>query len=84
MVQKLYLNWSDIDQMVEDLRNQIEESGITLHSITGIPRGGLVAATCLSHALGIPYIPFELLLLGNKHQLVRYVNHFALIYEDQL
>ena len=59
MVQKLYLDWSDIDQMVEDLRSQIEESGITLHSITGIPRGGLVAATCLSHALGLPYIPFE-------------------------
>lgn len=53
---KVYLNWDDINILVEDLCNTIASSGAHIISITGIQRGGLVPAVMISHKLNIPYV----------------------------
>ena len=50
------VSWADIDDAVESLAKQIEESNIHYEVIYGLARGGLVPAVMLSHRLKIPMV----------------------------
>lgn len=50
------VSWADIDDAVEVLAKQIEESNIHYEVIYGLARGGLVPAVMLSHRLKIPMV----------------------------
>ena len=52
---KLYLSWDDIKDVVEKLAEQINNLEKKPFYIYGIPRGGLIPATWLSHKTGIKY-----------------------------
>lgn len=53
-MEKRFLTWEYIDNAMSDLASKIKESGITITSIYGLPRGGLIPAVMLSHKLNIP------------------------------
>jgi hypoxanthine phosphoribosyltransferase len=53
---KIYLDWKDIEAAVESLAHQIKQSDESIEAITGLPRGGLIPAVLLSHKLGLPYV----------------------------
>jgi len=52
---KIYLAWDDIKDVVEKLAEQINNLEKKPFYIYGIPRGGLIPATWLSHKTGIKY-----------------------------
>lgn len=49
---KLYMTWDDFDFAVETLAKKIKDEIKEPIPIYGIPKGGLVLAVALSHALG--------------------------------
>ena len=51
---KRYLNWKDVEDLIDILHSNILESGLKIKRIYGIPRGGLIPAVLLSHKMGIP------------------------------
>jgi len=53
---KIYLDWKDIEAAVENLAHQIKQSDESIEAITGLPRGGLIPAVLLSHKLELPYV----------------------------
>jgi hypoxanthine phosphoribosyltransferase len=53
---KIYLSWDDIDDLVNKLCLQIQDSKLPINSIMGIKRGGLIPAVMVSHRLNIPYV----------------------------
>ena len=53
---KIYLNWDNIEMLVDDLCTQISTSYIKFDSIYGLQRGGLIPAVMISHRLGIPMV----------------------------
>lgn len=53
-----FYSWTDIEQMVKVLAKSIEDSPVIIDSIYGIPRGGLIPATLLSHRMNIPMVEF--------------------------
>jgi hypoxanthine phosphoribosyltransferase len=53
---KRFLDWVDIEILVKKLINQISNSPNPPRYITGLPRGGLIPAVMISHALDIPFI----------------------------
>jgi hypoxanthine phosphoribosyltransferase len=55
---KVYLNWGDIEKLVDNICNQIVRENPPIKTIRGIPRGGLIPATLISHKLNIPYNVF--------------------------
>ena len=57
---KKYLNWEYIELAVTTLAHQITASNLRITHIKGIPRGGLIPATMLSHKLGIPMLESDL------------------------
>ena len=66
---KEYYSWTEFEEDMKKMIGRIRESGAKLHSVWGPPRGGLVPAVILSHALKIPlekYCPsFEELMMRN-------------------
>lgn len=54
---KIYLSWSEFDEIIDSLVEQIKESGESFKGIYGIPKGGLIPAICLSHKLNLPLLP---------------------------
>lgn len=50
------ISWADIDDSIEILSKQIEDSKIHYEVIYGLARGGLVPAVMLSHRLKIPMV----------------------------
>lgn len=56
--ERFFLSWEDIEDMVKVLAKNIEEAPVIVDSIYGIPRGGLIPATLLSHKLNIPMVEF--------------------------
>jgi hypoxanthine phosphoribosyltransferase len=52
---KLILSWDDIKDVIENLAEQIKNLEKKPFYIYGIPRGGLIPATWLSHKTGITY-----------------------------
>ena len=53
-MEKIYVTWEEIEELVELLCLQIVKSGIQITDIYGLQRGGLIPAVMLSHKLGIP------------------------------
>jgi hypoxanthine phosphoribosyltransferase len=49
-------NWRQIDTFVNNIADQIKRSGNVYKVLFGIPRGGLIPATILSHILEIPIV----------------------------
>jgi hypoxanthine phosphoribosyltransferase len=54
MIEKFYVTWEEIEELVELLCLQIVKSGYQIEHIYGLQRGGLIPAVLLSHKLGIP------------------------------
>ena len=54
MIEKRYVSWNEIDELVNSLTQQIAQSGIQIENIFGLQRGGLIPAVMISHKLGIP------------------------------
>jgi len=52
----IVLNWDDYLSKIHSLCNQIKCSPVDFNFIYGIPRGGLIPATIISHELNIPLI----------------------------
>ena len=50
------ITWENIDEAIEVLAKQIEDSKIHYEVIYGLARGGLVPAVMLSHRLKIPMV----------------------------
>ena len=53
----VFVEWDDVEQMVDHLANLITTSGRTFSWVAGVTRGGLVPAVMLSHKLKLPMIP---------------------------
>jgi hypoxanthine phosphoribosyltransferase len=53
-MEKFYITWEEIEELVELLCLQIVKSGYQIEHIYGLQRGGLIPAVLLSHKLGIP------------------------------
>ena len=53
-MEKFYVTWEEIEELVDLLAKQITESGYQIEYIFGLQRGGLIPAVLLSHKLGIP------------------------------
>jgi hypoxanthine phosphoribosyltransferase len=53
-MEKFYVTWDEIEELVELLCLQIVKSGYQIEHIYGLQRGGLIPAVLLSHKLGIP------------------------------
>ena len=56
MDKKVYLEWSEIHELVNILCKKIIMEYPTIDSVMGLPRGGLVPAVMISHELGLPYV----------------------------
>ncbi|MFC1682167.1 phosphoribosyltransferase [Nanoarchaeota archaeon] len=54
--EKVYLSWVDFDSALKKLIEKIKESGKIYCGVYGIPRGGLVLAVCMAHALDLPLL----------------------------
>jgi len=64
---KIYYSWSEIEELVDLLCEQIIKSGQQIEHIFGMPRGGLIPAVMISHRLDIPmtqspYLPNTLIV----------------------
>ncbi len=53
---KRYLTWDYIDAAADYLAEKITESKLPIEAIYGVPRGGLIIASLLSHRLSIPLV----------------------------
>jgi len=51
---KIILSWSDVEELVDILCKKIITNLPNIDSVYGIPRGGLIPATLISHKLNIP------------------------------
>ena len=54
MIEKFYVTWEEIEELVDLLCSQIVKSGYQITDIYGLQRGGLIPAVLISHKLGIP------------------------------
>ena len=52
---KVFLSWDDIEEQVNKLAGQINRMEKKPFYLYGVPRGGLIPATWLSHKTGIKY-----------------------------
>lgn len=50
-----FVTWEDVEDFINYLRNNIEDPE-SISGVYGLPRGGLVFAVMLSHALNIPLL----------------------------
>ena len=53
-MEKFYVTWEEIDELVDLLAKQITNSTHQIDYIFGLQRGGLIPAVMLSHKLSIP------------------------------
>ena len=61
-IDKLYINWTDVDHMVDDLINQMFADNWKPDYIVGITRGGLTPAIMMSHKTGIKMFTLDVRL----------------------
>lgn len=54
MPEKEFVTWEDIDNFVKKIKNDYSLTKLT--GVFGIPRGGLIMAVLISHALNIPLL----------------------------
>ena len=55
---KVYLEWSEIHELVNILCKKIITEYPNIDSVMGLPRGGLIPAVMISHELGLPIVGF--------------------------
>ena len=60
---KLILSWDDIKKVVEKLSEQILNLDRKPFYVYGIPRGGLIPATWISHKTGIKYYQINAIII---------------------
>jgi hypoxanthine phosphoribosyltransferase len=60
-MEKVYLDWVNIEALVKCIALNIKLSKCPPSYISGLPRGGLIPAVMLSHELNIPFIPLSLI-----------------------
>jgi len=65
MSDKLILSWNDTDALVGEVLRQIAVSNWTPTRVVGIARGGLPAATMISHYYGAPMTALHVCLRDN-------------------
>tara|TARA_R110000796_G_scaffold41079_3_gene101417 strand:- start:632 stop:1051 length:420 start_codon:yes stop_codon:yes gene_type:complete len=53
-VNKHYLKWGDIQELVDILCKKISISNLDIKDLWGLPRGGSIPTVMISHKLGIP------------------------------
>jgi hypoxanthine phosphoribosyltransferase len=53
-MEKFYVTWEEIEELVDLLAQQIIQSDHQIEYIFGLQRGGLIPAVLLSHKFGIP------------------------------
>ena len=53
---KIYIEWSEVHELVNILCERIPIDAPLADSIHGLPRGGLIPAVIISHQLDMPYI----------------------------
>jgi hypoxanthine phosphoribosyltransferase len=66
MTNKIYYNWKEIEKAVNSIASQLYMSDWKPDYLVGITRGGLTAATMLSHYLGIPMHTLKVQLRDGK------------------
>ena len=54
--QKIFLDWDEIDRLVDILCKKIVTELPFIDSVTGLARGGLIPAVMISHRLNLPYV----------------------------
>lgn len=47
----IYISWYEIDDYIDSIIEQIEETGTEVKKVVGIARGGLIPAVMISHRL---------------------------------
>ena len=55
MEDRVYLTWTDIEELVDSICGRIITEIPNIDSIHGLPRGGLIPAVLISHRLDIPF-----------------------------
>ena len=63
---RLELEWSDIEDLVDILAEGIADNLEGINYIHGLSRGGLIPAVMLSHKLNIPYTNHPTTVHGKK------------------
>ena len=53
---KIFLDWDEIDRLVDILCKKIVTELPFIDSVTGLARGGLIPAVMISHRLNLPYV----------------------------
>ena len=53
---KVYLEWSEIHELVNILCKKIITEYPNIDSVMGLPRGGMIPAVLISHELGLPFV----------------------------
>lgn len=56
MVEKYYVTWSDVETFVNVLVDKVKFETKKFSGVYGLPRGGLIPAIMISHALDIPLL----------------------------
>ena len=56
MSNKVYLEWSEIHELVNILCKKIITEYPNIDSVMGLPRGGMIPAVLISHELGLPFV----------------------------
>ena len=82
----LYMSWEKLGRYLDDLHNQVIESGYEPTCIIGIHRGGLVPATFFSNRLNLPNYKLLRILrnLSNTRYSQRATPKFGWIAPDSL
>jgi len=53
-----HISWDEVERGVKDIAQKVREhKWLTIHAVTGVPRGGIVPAAMLAYELNIPYAP---------------------------
>ena len=52
---KIYYNWTQIEELIEELQSKIVKSNWTPDLLIGIARGGTIITDMLSRKLNVPY-----------------------------
>ena len=55
-MEKHYYMWEQFDSDIREIVRLVKETGKTFDGVWGPPRGGLIPAVMLSHALDIPLL----------------------------
>lgn len=55
-ISKVYLEWSEIHELVNILCKKIITEYPTIDSVMGLPRGGMIPAVLISHELNLPFV----------------------------